>query len=170
MRHAAGDFLRDELAIHRHDALADILGKIANAFEIGGKPDRRDDGTQIDSHGLALGDGENGFFFNLTLERIKPLIGCDDTLCQLRIGPDKRIDRACKHRLGNAAHFGNGAAQREQFVVEGADNMVRHGSLPGSAEAARDVILCALVFWCREDAIGFVEFDQFAEIHEGGML
>ena len=43
-------------------------------------------------------------------------------------------------------------------------------SPPGSAEAASNIILCSLIFRRGEDHIGFVELDQLAEIHEGGML
>src|SRR5689334_17182361 len=39
-----------------------------------------------------------------------------------------------------------------------------------SAEAAGDVVLGAPVARRREDPVGVVEFDQFAEIHEGGLV
>src|SRR5580693_7165765 len=39
-----------------------------------------------------------------------------------------------------------------------------------STEPAGDVVLGAPVAWRREDLVGFVEFDQFTEIHERGFV
>ena len=39
-----------------------------------------------------------------------------------------------------------------------------------SAESAGDVVARALLARCAEELVGRVEFDQFAEIHEGGAV
>ncbi len=51
-------------------ALGDVLGEIADAFEIGGDADRHHDLAQVARHRLALGDGEDGLLLDLQLERV----------------------------------------------------------------------------------------------------
>ena len=55
----------------RH-ALADVLGEIADPFEIVGDAHHRHQCAQIDRHRLAQRNGRDGFFLDLPLQTHQP--------------------------------------------------------------------------------------------------
>ena len=52
------------------DALGDVLAEVADALEVVGDADGRDDLAQVQRHRLAPGDGEDGPLLDLALQRV----------------------------------------------------------------------------------------------------
>ena len=57
-------------------ALGDVLGEIADALEIVGNADRRDDFAQIDRQRLAPRDRQDRLLLDLALQSVEARIGC----------------------------------------------------------------------------------------------
>ncbi len=77
---AGQQLLRRELALHGQNALGDVLHQVADALQVVGDADRRDDVAQVHRHRLAPRDGEDRLFLHLALELVEPRIGGDDLL------------------------------------------------------------------------------------------
>ena len=80
------------VAGNSEDPLADILRQIADAFEIVGDPQHRDQRPQVDGHRLPQRNGRDGFFFDLPLQRIDRRVGGDDLTRQTDVAPRQRVD------------------------------------------------------------------------------
>ena len=72
---AGQQLLRRELALHRQNALGDVLHEVADALEVVGDADRRDDVAQVHRHRLAARDGEDRLLLHLALELVEPGVG-----------------------------------------------------------------------------------------------
>src|SRR6185437_16909502 len=90
---AANELGRRELAIKRNHALGDILGEIADPFQVISDPQRADDLAQIHGHWLTAGNGENPFFLDLALEIVDALIAGANVLRQRDVPLGQSIDR-----------------------------------------------------------------------------
>ena len=116
---AADQLGRREFGVQRHHALGDVLGEVADAFEIVGEPQCADDFTQVDGHRLTAGDREHRLFLDLALQRVDIGVGRGDPLRQRGVALCQRIDRVRDLLLGEAAHFGDHAREILQVGVEG---------------------------------------------------
>ena len=128
----------------RHRPFGDILGKVADPFEIARDADRADDLAQIDRHRLAPRDGQNGLLLDLALQGVEARIGGDDLLGQNKID---MFSASIASITIFSAMPPISAMRRSSFVeflVVGSDGMFAHQTAP-SAKAAGDVILRALV-------------------------
>ena len=109
-------------------ALGDVLGEVADAFEVAGDADRADDFAQIDRHRLAARDGEDRLLLDLALQRVEARVGRDDLMGERHVGLAQRVHRVDQHFLGDAAHFGDAALERVEILVVGLDGVFDHGS------------------------------------------
>ena len=151
-------------------ALGDVLGEIADALEIAGDADRADDLAQVHRHRLAARDGEDRRAPRFRAAESRAAGSVATTCARARVGVGQRVHRVDHHLLGDAAHLGDAALERLEFLVVGFDGVIDHVQCLRSAEAAGDVILRALVARRGEHLVGVVELDHFAEIHEGGEM
>jgi hypothetical protein len=71
MRHAPEGAARRAFAIERNNALADILGQVADPFEVVSDSQNSDDLTQVNRHRLARCDRFNRLLLDLPLLRIE---------------------------------------------------------------------------------------------------
>src|ERR1700722_284595 len=109
-------------------ALGDVLGKVAYAFEIAGDADRAYDFTQVHRHRLPSGDGEDRLLLDLALQGVEAGVGGDDLLREPGVGAGQRIHRVDYHLLRDAAHFGDAALERAEFIIIGLDGVIDHWS------------------------------------------
>ena len=152
-------------------ALGDVLGEIADPFEIARDPNGADDLAQVDRHRLPARDRQHRLLLDLALERVEPRIGLHHLMGEVAIAGGQRVHRVDHHFLGDAAHLGDPPLEQVEILVVGSDSMlIRHWQMPPSAEAASDVILRALVARRGEDRVRLIELDHLAQIHEGGVL
>ena len=77
--------LRMEVEIERDDALADVLGVIADPLKIVADAHSADDLAQIDRHRLPPRDGQDRLFLDVVLHRVDGGIGRDDALGKIGI-------------------------------------------------------------------------------------
>ena len=115
---AAHHLLRSEFAVEHQHALGDVLGEIADPFEIVGNAQRADDLAQIDRHRLAARNGEDHLFLDLALKRIDLRVAGDHLLGEQRVAPIERVDGVADLLLGEAAHLGDHAREILQIGVE----------------------------------------------------
>ena len=117
--------------LQREHALADILGKVADALQVVGDAQRADDLAQVDRHRLAPRDGQHGLFLDLALQRVDRRIGADDRCAQIGVASRQRIDRVGDLLFGKPAHLGDHAGDLLQVDVEGLGGVfVHHGRHP----------------------------------------
>ena len=86
---------------------------------------------------------------------VEPRVAGDDRAGEVDVESRQRVHRVGQHLLGDAAHFGDLAAERFEFLVVGLDDVVGHDGVlgpRGSAEPAGDVVLRLLLLRRREDA------------------
>jgi len=133
---AGDDLLRLETAADREHALGDVLGEVADALEIARDADRRDGLAQVDGHRLAAHEGQDGALLDRALERVEPRVDGDHRLGKRRVAADQGGDGVGQHLLGDAAHLRDGAAQILELGVVGADDVVRHGTVPFASDGA----------------------------------
>ncbi len=160
MFQAADQLQRMEIAVECSDALADILGEIADTFQIGGDAQRADDLAQIDRHRLARGDGQHGALFDRALQLVDLGVGGDDALAPS--ATSRRISASTDSTICRSARPPISATRRVellQVVVESLGGVFKSHLifLPricASAEAAGDVILGAAIGRRREDLVG----------------
>ena len=118
MLDAADQFLRIEVAVERHDALADMLGVIADPLEIVADTHGADAFAQVDSHWLPPRDGEDGLFLDFALQRVDRRIRRDDVLAELDVAVDQGLHGIGDLALHQPAHFGDLAGDFLQIGVE----------------------------------------------------
>ena len=111
-----------------HRALGDILGEIADPFEVAGDADGADQFAQVDRHRLAAHDGHHRHVLDFALQRVEAQIGRDDLVREHGVGVGQRVHRVDDHFFRDAAHFGDPALDRVEFPVVGLDGMVDQGS------------------------------------------
>ena len=116
-----------QLFRERQDPLADVLGKVANPFQIIGDPHGADDLPQIDRHRLAARNREHAFFLDLVLQRVDARIERDGALREVHIAVCECIERIGDLLLDQMAHLGNHAGELPQIDVERLGRVVRHG-------------------------------------------
>ncbi len=114
------------LAADLERTLGDVLGEIADPFEIAGDADRADDLAQVDRHRLTAGDGEDRVFLDLALQRIEPLVARDDGVGEGGVGIGERVHGVDHHFLGDAAHLGDAALEGFELLVVGFQGVVGH--------------------------------------------
>ena len=124
---AADQLLRIEIAVERDDALADMLGMVADALEIVADAHGADAFAQIDRHRLPPRDGENGFFLDFALHGVDRGIGADDALAEFDVAIDQGLDGIGDLPLREAAHFGDLAGDLLQIGVEGLGGVIDSG-------------------------------------------
>ena len=127
MLDAADQLLRIEVAVERDDALADMLGMIADALEVVAHAHGADAFAQVDGHRLAPRDGEDGFFLDFALHRVDRRIGRDHALGELDVAIDQRLDGIGDLPFHEPAHFGDLAGDFLQIAVEGLGGVVDPG-------------------------------------------
>ena len=69
-----------------HRALGDVLGEVADPFEIAGDADRADDFAKVDRHRLSARDGEDRLLLDLALQRVETRIGRHDLMGERDVG------------------------------------------------------------------------------------
>ena len=131
-------------------ALGDVLGEVADAFEIAGYADRGDAFAQIHGHGLAARYGEDRIVLDLALQGVEPRIDRDRLLRQIDVELGERVHRVGQHAFGDAAHFGDALAERLQLAVIGPNGVIGHRSLPVRRDVNRSGRLCSLASSCRK--------------------
>ena len=124
---AANQLLRMQVIVERDDALADVLGMIADPLEIVADAHGADDFAQVDRHRLPPGDGEDRLFLDLVLQRVDRRIGADHALGKLGVAVEQRPRRIGDLPLGKSAHFGDLARDLLQIGVERLGGMVDSG-------------------------------------------
>ena len=134
----ADQFQRLEIVLQRRDALAHVLGEVADPLEIGGDPHGADDLAQVDRHRLAPRDGQHRALLDHALQAVDLDIGGDDALAERDIAADQRIDGFGDHALDKATHLGDQPGQFLQIAVEGLGGMF--GSHGGSPQPNRPVM------------------------------
>ena len=100
------------------DALADVLGEVADPLEIDGDAHGADDLAQVHRHRLAAGDGQHRTLLDGVLQLVDLGVGGDHALGQRDVAANQRVDGIGDHALGKAAHLGDQAGQFLQIAVE----------------------------------------------------
>ena len=118
MLEAADQLQRLEIVLQRGDALAHVLGEVADPLQIGGDAHGADDLAQVDRHRLAAGDGQHRAFLDDVLQAVDLDVGGDDALAERDVAADQRIDGFGDHAFGKAAHLGDQTGQFLQIAVE----------------------------------------------------
>src|SRR5579863_9406419 len=181
MLDAADQLLRVEVAVQRDDALADMLGMVADPLEIVADAHGADAFAQVDRHRLPSRDGEDGLFLDLALQRVDRGIHRDHALAQFDVAVDQGLHGIGNLPLREPAHLGDLAGDFLQIGIERLGGVVdSRGADVGHwlyldpyrrlAESAGDVILRALIVRRGEYFAGRIVVDQLTEIHEGGEL
>jgi hypothetical protein len=84
--------------------------------------------AQVHRHRLPPGDGEDRLLLDLTLQCVEPGVGGNDLLREPGVGAGQRIHRVDHHFLRDAAHFGDAALERAEFIIVGLDGVIDHWS------------------------------------------
>ena len=127
MLDAADQLLRMKIEIERDDALADVLGVIADPLEIVADAHGADDLAQIDGHRLPPRDRQDRLFLDLMLHRVDGRIGGDDVLGEIGVALHQRPDGIRDLPFGQAAHLGDLARDLLQIGVERLGGVVHPG-------------------------------------------
>ena len=106
------------VAAHGDDPLADILRQVADAFEVVGDPQHRDERAQVDGHRLPQRNGRDGFFFDLPLQCVDRRVGGDDLTRQTDVAPRQRVDRVRDLLLGETAHLRDHLRELDEVGIE----------------------------------------------------
>jgi hypothetical protein len=124
---AADQLLRIEVVIERDDALADVLGVIADPLQVIAYAHGADAFAQIDRHRLAPGNREDAFIFHFALQRVDRWIEPNHALAELDIAIDQGLNRIRDLSLHKAAHLGDFAGDFLQIGIERLGGMVDSG-------------------------------------------
>ena len=124
MLDAADQLLRIEVAVERNDALADVLGVIADPLEVVADAHGADDLAQVDRHRLPPRDGEDGLLLDFALHRVDRGIGGDHPLAEFDVAIDQGADGIGDLPLREPAHLGDFAGDLLQIGVECLGGMV----------------------------------------------
>jgi hypothetical protein len=124
---AADQLLRIEVVVERDDALADVLGVIADPFQIIAYAHGADAFAQIDGHRLAPGDREDAFILDLALQPVDGRIETNNALAKLDIAIDQSLNRIRDLPLHEAAHLGDLAGYFLQIGIERLGGVIDSG-------------------------------------------
>jgi hypothetical protein len=84
--------------------------------------------AQVDRNRLAAHDGHHRHVLYFALKRVEAQIGRDDLAREHGVGVGQRVHGVDHHLLRDAAHFGDPASQRVEFLIVSLNRMVDHGS------------------------------------------
>jgi hypothetical protein len=110
--------LRVKVVVERNDALANVLGVVADPLQVVADAHGADAFAQIDGHRLAPRDGEDAFILDLALQRVDSRIESNDTLAELDIAIDQGLNGIRDLPLHEAAHLGDLAGDFLQIGIE----------------------------------------------------
>jgi hypothetical protein len=119
----AGRFFRPG----RDRAFADVLGIVADPLKCAGDPQRAHDLTQIDRHGLAARNGENGLLLDLMLHDIDSLVRGDRRLRRSLIATEQSAHGVADLLFDDGPHVRDFSRQLLELGVEGLDRVIGHG-------------------------------------------
>ncbi len=119
------------------NALGDILGIVADAFDHADDLQRSDDVAQVVGHGRAQGDDLDYQLFNFRLYGVDALVVGDHLRGERLVLPLEGNHRILDGRFGAAAHFGDEAAQLVDFLVKRLDRMFCHYLSPRISRSGR---------------------------------
>ena len=111
-----------------HRALGNILGEIADPFEVAADADGANELAQVSRHRLAARDGRHRHVLDFALQSVEAQIGRDDPVCEHTVGVGQRVHGVDDHFPRDAAHFNNSAFERVELPAEGLDGMFDQGS------------------------------------------
>ena len=114
------------LAADRDNALADVLGEVADALEVAGNAQHGDQRPQIERHRLAQRNRRHGLFLDLPQHAVDGSIERDNAARQADVVPRQRVDRVGDLLLRQAAHLGDHLRQLAQVAVEDTLGVVGH--------------------------------------------
>ena len=134
---AAQRAARHVLAVDGDDALADVLGEVADALELVGDPQDADDLPQIDGDRLAARDRLDRPFLDGALHVVDGRVGVDHPPGALAVAGGQRLDRLGDLPFGKPAHLRHGAGEILQIQVEGFRRVFRPSHGVGPIHAAR---------------------------------
>ncbi len=116
-----------QILIEGDNALANMLGVIADPLQIIAHPHGADDLAQVDGHRLPARDCQDRFFLDLVLHRVDGRIGGDHLLGEIGIALDQSAGGVHDLPLGHAAHLRDFAGDVLQVDVESLGRMVHSG-------------------------------------------
>ena len=129
---AAHQRLRMVLRRQRQRALGDILGEIADPFEIGADLEHGHDVPQIVGHRLPLRDHDDRALLQLTLEPVDLAVAGGRALGEARIAARQGGESVSQKFLGETAHFRGDAIELGKLRIVGFDGMAAHLGSPRS--------------------------------------
>jgi len=86
-------------------ALRDVLGEVADPFEVSGHANGANQLAEVDRHRLAASDSHYREIFDFALQRVEAGIDGDDLTRKHPVGAGERIHGFDHHLLGDPAHF-----------------------------------------------------------------
>ena len=113
-------------AVQHQRALGDVLGQIADAFELACDLDRGQRLAQIDRHGLAQRQQLQRLILDLLLQLVDARIAGDGGFGERGVALGDRLDGVGELRLGQPAHLGDGGGQRLELFGEGLHDVIGH--------------------------------------------
>ena len=114
------------LAADRDDALADVLGEVADALEVAGDAQHGDERPQVERHRLAQRNRRHSLFFDLPQHAVDGFIERDDAARQGDVVARQRVDRIGDLLLRQSAHLGDHLRELAEVAVEDALGVVGH--------------------------------------------
>jgi hypothetical protein len=98
--------------------LCDVLGKVADLFQIVADAQRTADVAQINRHRLAPRNGDDRLLLDLALQRVHAVMGGDDRLREIDVPLHDRLDGLPDLRLVEPAHLDDLERKGLQIGVE----------------------------------------------------
>jgi hypothetical protein len=125
--HTVVEFRREAQPFDLHRTLAELLGHIAGALEVGSDLHRGDDHPKVRGHGLAAGDHRDGEIVDLALHFVDRLVFGTHLPGELVVELEKRRRGVCDCVLDHAAHLGDQAGDVGELVFVGSDDVLVEG-------------------------------------------
>ena len=114
-----------QLVLRQHDAaLGDVGGVVADALQVAGDLQRRDDLPQVAGHRLAQRQHADDELLDLALQRIDLRIVLDHAGGRRGVAIQDRVGGERHLAFDHAAHLGDQVAQALQFLVVALDDML----------------------------------------------
>jgi hypothetical protein len=107
--------------------LGDLLGLVADPFEVGDGLLHGADHAQVDRGGLALGDHLVAGFVELDLEEVDPVVVLDDLIDQQKIAAGEAFHGLHDLQFDHAAHLQHPRADAFEFGVKFLGSVLVHG-------------------------------------------
>jgi hypothetical protein len=114
------------LAVEHEGALADVLGQVADALQLGGDLDRGQRVAQIHRHGLAQRQNFQRLILDRLLQLIDARVGTDGGIGQRGVAPRNRLDGVAELVLGEPAHLRHRIGQCLKLLGEGLYDVLAH--------------------------------------------